>query len=325
MTDHDALARRIDELEAEVQRLREDAARPHAARPPAGDAVSRRRLLGRAGVAAAAAAGALASPAFVGRAAAADDDNLVLGNPNTATSETSLTRSAAGAALVLENTSTGVPIRLLEADPDTVEAGDVFLDPFGYFWGAFDIDAAGRFYDSSFAAFPILIEPFRMLDTRQAGATATNFGRSRVTNPTGKFDANGRLRAGTAIDVRLDDFSEFAYGAIVNVTVTGPAGGGFLRSWPTSFGPVESSIINYATNQTIANGLTLPIGFDASDRDSITIACSQNNTHVIVDISGLVVGDPSSFVGFFGTGAASASVQRQRFARRRGPNAARVT
>ena len=312
MTDTDALARRIADLEAEVAGLRR-APRPAGSRE---EPVSRRRLLRHAGVAAAAAAGMVASPALTGRAAAADGDFLELGDTaNTAASETALTRNAAGPTLTLQN-DTGVPLRLAEADPSTVGAGDVFMDPGGFFWGAFGTDAAGMFYDTSWAALPVLFEPFRILDTRVAGATSTNFGRSRVTNPTNKFDSVGRLKAGSSIDLRLDDFSEFAFGAIVNVTVTGSAAGGYLRSWPDGSSPPESSIINYTKGQSVANGLTLPIGFDLQDRDSISFDANQGATHVIVDISGLIVGDPLSVV--FSTFATPASAQQRRFRKERG-------
>ena len=313
MTDHDDLARRIEELEEEVRHLR-------GASHPTADAqtpLTRRRLLGRAGVAAAVAAGAVASPALMGKAAAADDGNMILGDANTATSETSLTRDAAGPALTLDNSSTGVGLRLNATDPDTVDAGDLFMDSGGYFWGAFDTDAAGVFFDSSFAAYPVLLEPFRVLDTRQAGATSNNFGRSRVSNPTNKFDGSGRLKAGSSINLKLSDFSFFGLGAILNVTVTGATGGGFLRSWPTTLSTApNASIINYATGQTIANGLTLPIGYDTADDDSISFDANQGATHVIVDISGLIVFDPGSVVGF-SAGVASAAATQRRFRQRR--------
>lgn len=292
MTDSDLL-RRIEELEAEVRALRDEPPAAAVSRE-APAALSRRRLLRGAGMAAAGAAGALASPALTGRAAAANGDNVVLGQANSATLTTSVNRtSGTGPAVELGNAGDGAPLRL-GATPffgTTVDAGDILFSE-GFFSVGWAEGQEALIYESSYAAYPYLFTPWRLLDTRYAGETSTTFGRSRVTNPVGKFDSAGRLKAGQTINVRLDDFSTFARGVIASYAVTGALNAGYLRVWDTGALMPNASILNYTTSQTIANAAMTAVGFDDVDRDSISVAAIQGTTHVIIDIGGLVIPSP---------------------------------
>src|SRR4051794_26220083 len=144
---------RIAALEAELAALKASV----AANPPDEDGTSRRHLLrnlavGAAGVAATA-GGALK---FAGPAAAADGQNLVIGTPNTATSQTSLTTTlgATGTAVVFQSGATPAPAPPTGAYPSAV-AGYAFTpvtphavlgfsnQPTGYAVAAFNTGGTG--------------------------------------------------------------------------------------------------------------------------------------------------------------------------------------
>lgn len=303
----DELVRRLTELEREVKTLR--AERTEAITDRDAEVVTRRRLLRGAGIAAVGAAGALATPALTGRATAADGGNVILGQANTATSRTLISRtSGTGPAVELAQSADGAPLRLSEtlgSTPPTVTGGDLlFHDAFFYVgWGP---DALATVHESSFATYPYLFTPWRLLDTRAAGESSTDFGRSRVSNPDGKFDASGRLVAGAVINVRLNDFSTFASGAIVNITVTGSSSAGHVRIWDTGSPAPNTSILNYTSGQTVANATTIKVGRDSLSRDSISLDVYAA-THVIIDISGVVISRPGNLVSASTASSSSAS------------------
>jgi hypothetical protein len=311
------MAERVRALEEEVAALR---AEREAARAP----LTRRRLLGGAALA----AGALASPRLAGSAAADTGGNVVLGNANDADAPTIISKensqnAVAGATLALRNAIDGAPLNLGVdlVNVSEISAGDLFS--VGFLVYAWDDDALAFVYDDSWATqlFPSI--PFRILDTRQAGATSTNWGRSRVTNPSGKFDSAGRLRGGQSINLRLDDLTELARALIGNFTVTGSSAGGFLTAWPSGESRPNASLVNWSPGQSIANFATVAVGGDSSDRDSISIYVSQT-THVIVDFSGAHVGGFLNLVGPFAQqNAVTASSTAGRFGRRPRRHAAR--
>jgi hypothetical protein len=273
--------------------------------------MSRRRVLRGAGVALAGAAGALASPALTRDAAAATGGNTILGGNNVANQPTEIAKETTGPnaedgpTLVVENAFNGAPLRLAPTDPesaflDGLGPGDLLNDADLFLSWAFDggspgVVDVGTVYDSKWASqyFPRL-PPHRLLDTRQAGATATNWGRTRVTNPSGKFDGSGRLIGGRTIDLRLNDFSDLAIAAAGNFTVTGSSVGGYISAWNTGDARPAASLLNFAGRQTLANWAIVPIGGDALNRDSISIFALQT-THVIFDFSGFFAGGVENF------------------------------
>jgi hypothetical protein len=297
MSTNDAvLLARIEALEAEVRALR--ASRPPTTPGEPNGPVTRRRMLRAAGIAAAGAAGALASPALTGRAAAGtvNGESVDLGEVNTATATTTIAGNvAAGPAVTLTNTGQGAPLRITKNDDlnfDMIGPGDLFeLDGFL----AHTVDLGFGFpaivHDALFSNLLALQTPLRILDTRRSTSTGENYGRSLVTNATGKFDASGRLKAGQTINIRLNDFTFLATGLAGNFTATGAAGSGHLTVWNTFSDMPTSSLLNFASGQSIANWAIVPVGFDDADRDSISIFAAQT-THVIVDLSGFVISDP---------------------------------
>ena len=68
--------------------------------------------------------------------------------------------------------------------------------------------------------------------------------------------------------------------AVVNLTVTAPEGPGYLTAWDSGNYP-ESSVINFANGQTIANEVTIPLAADGTFK-----IWSPVRTHVIVDLVG---------------------------------------
>jgi hypothetical protein len=280
-----------------VRRL--TAAQPAGAAPDdgAGEAFSRRRLLRRAGLVAAGAAGAtLAAPGLAGRAAATNGDPVVVGGTHTGTQPTSLTASGAGPTLRLESTGTGAPLRLADlraSAPSSIDLGDLFQYS-GFFYDSDGPESSYLVHDSYFSNFLGLSSPFRILDTRAAQASDQSWGRTRIVDPIGKFDSVGRLRGGQTITLRLDDIASGAQGITGNFAVTDSTTQGYITAWNTGAPRPLASLVNFASGQTIANFAIVPIGLDASDRDAISIF-AQATTHVILDANGIVAPHPFVF------------------------------
>lgn len=76
-----------------------------------------------------------------------------------------------------------------------------------------------------------------------------------------------------------------ASGVSGNLTVVGPAAGGFLVAFPKDGTVPGTSNVNYATGQTVANGALLKLGTGGA----VTTRTSQT-THFIIDISGYFTG-----------------------------------
>jgi hypothetical protein len=132
--------------------------------------------------------------------------------------------------------------------------------------------------------------PSRSQSGRSARSTHGRLlGAREYSNPTGKFDAAGRLLAGRTITLDLTDYV-FAPGAVFgNITVTSPLGNGYLVVYPSDPRPPTSSI-NFVQSQTIANfSLT-----GMSPFITISIFASAT-THVIFDVTAFAVGH-SDFV-----------------------------
>jgi hypothetical protein len=130
-------------------------------------------------------------------------------------------------------------------------------------------------------AFRALPTPCRAADTRRtAGRMAGNSTRDFrvVGNNPAEFSPQGGTPCGVPVG---------ATAVAVNVTVTGPLTSGHLRAWPYGAGGSPASIINYASEWTVANGLILPICDPAEFncvRDLTLYAATA--THVIVDVTG---------------------------------------
>jgi Cysteine-rich secretory protein family len=78
----------------------------------------------------------------------------------------------------------------------------------------------------------------------------------------------------------------------VNVTVTAPAGPGYLSVWSSCSAPrPEVSTVNFAAKQTVANAATIPVASDGS-----ICVVSTAATDLLIDVSGYYSGsEPANF------------------------------
>ncbi len=113
--------------------------------------------------------------------------------------------------------------------------------------------------------------PGRYLDTRPGAPTVD-----------GRFAGNGPLTPGSPLVVSLRGrpaIPDAATGVMLNVTVTGAAGDGYLTVWPEGSAPVTSTL-NFTRGQTVANFAFSALGSDGAIRISVTGGAA----HVLVDV-----------------------------------------
>ncbi|MCW2607375.1 MAG: hypothetical protein JWO60_2068, partial [Frankiales bacterium] len=208
----------------------------------------------------------------------------------------------------------------LGLDVDTSDAGDLASGG-DQLWYAHTRGTqgtvVGAVYTSAFANHLAFVTPRRVLDTRRAlagsEAGAPNDGRSRVV--AGRFDAAGRLSAGSSLVL---DLSELLVGdqagVLGNVTAIGPQGSGFLAAYPTPTDSLDTtgagrpavSTVNYTRGAAAVGNFTV-VGFEAGNRLSIY---TTTTTHVTFDVVAFSVFDPFSTAD--GTAARVASGWRGR-------------
>jgi hypothetical protein len=120
-------------------------------------------------------------------------------------------------------------------------------------------------------------------DTGPAGATFEAVGPRRAFDS--REDRTAPLGPGETVDV---DLSELAQGAayVLNITVTEPAGSGFITAWPTGEPRRETSNVNFVPGQTVANHAVIRSG-----NGSVSFFNgSPGAVHLVVDVFG-VFGD----------------------------------
>jgi hypothetical protein len=286
----------------------------------------RRELLRRGALLAAGAIGAgTAGAALSPQAALASDPNdVVLGQPNSASAQTSITfnsttstplnlANSQGAALTLASTTAeagaSTPLgSLLSSDPDGFDYVDLQYVHADGDWGSV--------MTSSWETTMFAITPFRVLDTRNS------HGRRNIVDGASNLDSLGRLKAGTSITVKLDEIFDDAYAWYGNLTAVSPVGSGYALVWPDGPAP-NASTVNFAAGQTIANAFVCLSGFadPESDAPTVNIKAAQT-THVLLDISG----SETWYSANAGEGAAAARSARsaRMDARRRRKAAARA-
>lgn len=121
-------------------------------------------------------------------------------------------------------------------------------------------------------AINFLANPIRLLDTR----TSSPF----LSGSTHSLQVTGVVIGGISVPAG-------AIGVVGNVTVVGPTGGGDLRLYPGATAPSTSSI-NFASGQTIANGVT--VGLNSSGKLNIKVDMpSGQKTNVLFDASGYIL------------------------------------
>ncbi|MCW2778890.1 MAG: hypothetical protein JWN17_2615, partial [Frankiales bacterium] len=257
--------------------------------------------------------------------AAAAGDPVLAGRPNDATGAgTTLTGgTATEPTLALINTTTraadggaygGPALRLppaatgtltpLGLDPSTATPGDL-TSASDQLWYAHarvdDQGVVGSVYTSAFANHLAFVTPRRVLDTRRATAGteggAPNDGRANVV--AGRFDAAGRLLAGTSLVLDLSGLlvGEQA-GVLGNLTVVGPGSSGFLAAYPTPAGSLDTtgsgrpavSSLNFVRGTPALANFAL-VAFEAGNRVSIY---TTSLAHVLFDVVAFSVFDPFS-------------------------------
>jgi hypothetical protein len=132
------------------------------------------------------------------------------------------------------------------------------------------VDVLGWFSPSAPAGY-VPLPPSRVLDTRQANPVFTGVvpARGVVTLPV-------RGEGGVP--------TSGASAVVLNVTVDGPAGPGFVTVFPCGGGPPLASNLNYAAGQVVANLTSAPAGNGA------VCIFTWAPTHLVADVSGYFTG-----------------------------------
>ncbi len=121
------------------------------------------------------------------------------------------------------------------------------------------VDVNG-YYPSS-ANFGAL-DPARLLDTRRSSIPGAGVTTSLVVAGRGGVPADARA-------------------VTLNVTSTGSLGGGFATVYPCGMPRPDTSNLNFASGQTVANAVTTKVGADGA-----VCIYSDAATHLIVDVNG---------------------------------------
>lgn len=131
-------------------------------------------------------------------------------------------------------------------------------------------DVTGYYKPGSGGAQWYPIAPTRLLDTRVANGLAGMF----VDQTVRTFQLTGRG------SVPVD-----ALAVTANLTVTGSTSGGYVTAGPTVAAKPPTSTINFLKGQTLANGLTLPIG-SAGKVSGVFDGATGAKVHQILDVTG---------------------------------------
>lgn len=131
-------------------------------------------------------------------------------------------------------------------------------------------DVSGWFPDG---AFTPLASPKRVLDTRPGEPTVD-----------GKFSGGGARAGGSVLTLPIAGRAGVpadATAAAMNVTVTGPAGPGYVTLFPCGSTRPTASNVNFTAGRTVPNLVISKLG----DGGAVCVFASQS-THVIVDVAG---------------------------------------
>lgn len=257
--------------------------------PPA--LVERRRLLSRGAVVAGAAVAGAAALTVAGAAPAAATNGQALTQGGTFTGGSTTTLgggSSSTAALRLQNAS-GPALQLASVGVDfsgDLAPGQMLAIDDRFVVGAKDsignyTTALSTVDDINSLSLPSAIDPERLVDTRSTG------GRAKILNK-GSLDSSGRLKAGSYIDVVVDDATrDYVVDAVfLNLTSTGSTANGFLSAYPPGPKPSSSSL-NYTKGVAIANFSLVRTG--VSGTSFVVRVYSSSLTHVIIDLTGGLV------------------------------------
>ncbi|MGA7991922.1 MAG: hypothetical protein WCC53_10855, partial [Thermoanaerobaculia bacterium] len=146
------------------------------------------------------------------------------------------------------------------------------------FWSGPVAPAAGASGRSSLAVSQVAtpsvqlpytaLTPCRLVDTRGAAPLS------------GGFLPAYTVRSYTLVGVC--SLPSNAVAVSLNVTVTNPAGSGFLAIWPKGGTPPNVSTLNYLAGQTVANNAVVPLSTDGS----VSVELGYSGSDVILDTNG---------------------------------------
>ena len=259
--------------------------------------LGRRSLLGRGAILAGAAGVATVAFGAPQTAAAADGDNLTLGNDNNAESNTtglSINAPVGSASPTLELRNASGPTLGLTALPadfnGALELGQIANTELGPIIGVdSELGLTTTFLATGIdlADLPTpypLPKPARLLDTR------TSAGRQRIlASSPNAFDPTGRLKASAWADVEAVAVTgEFETpGVWINTTAATPIGAGYLTIYPPGDYP-GTSTVNYTKGVSIANGAFVATEIVAG-RYAVRVRAAVTATHVVLDLTGLLI------------------------------------
>ena len=147
---------------------------------------------------------------------------------------------------------------------------DIIADVAGYYRGGTPT-ATGTFG---------ALTPSRIADTRNDGRTLPALGTSRVQI----LGAGGVPSTGVSA-------------VMLNLTATNAAAGGYLTAYPDPSNRPVASNINFATGQTVANLVVVPVGGDGSIQ---VFNGSAGPVDIIADVAGYYRGGTPTATGTFG-------------------------
>jgi hypothetical protein len=131
------------------------------------------------------------------------------------------------------------------------------------------VDVAGWFPESAYTPLPA---PARLLDTRPGEATADGaFAGIGVRAPGSTLELSVSGRAGLAPVVDA---------VVLNVTVTGPTGAGFVTVFPCDAAQPTASNLNYAAGQTVPNLVITRVSANGT-----VCLFTLSAAHLVVDVS----------------------------------------
>lgn len=133
------------------------------------------------------------------------------------------------------------------------------------------VDVVGWYDDGSGAAASKFspLPPTRLLDTRNGTG-----GRATALGAAGGFALQVTGRGGVP--------AAGVAGVVLNVTVTGPTGSGYLTTYPTGAARPLASSLNFVRGQTVPNLVVVGVG----DGGRVSFFNSSGQTHVVADVVG---------------------------------------
>lgn len=181
---------------------------------------------------------------------------------------------------VIQDSTPSVNNVTTSKQPVTSESGMVILasdnDDKRYWFADFGIEGNDTAQPGTF----VPVNPKRFLDTA-------------ITSPTNPVGPNGTVSFQVA---GADNIPANASAVVFNLTVADAKSFGHVRAYPAGATPPDTSNVNYATGQIVANSVTVPIG----EGGKVTLLnTSGGSTHLLADVSGYYVGGPPAAAGAF--------------------------